>query len=633
MAEPAQAPTIVQHAAGGPLSVPDWTLIDVLRRTARDHPERVAFLARDGTPERTWRDVESWARRVAHGLMALGLRPGERAAVLSETRAEWVIADAAIMMAGGVTVSAFPTLAPASLRAALRASKARIAFVETRALAETLAAEETGIEHWITFEGEASDAKGAQTFRDLEATGEPGARENPAALDERAARVRPDDVAAILFTSGTTGEPKGAALTHRNLVSNSVASIEHLKLKSHPVGLAFLPLAHSYQRQSAVVLTLLAGSVAFSTPARLAEDLPRVRPTLLPAVPRLYERLHARIQSTVRAQPARRQRIFGAAERAASEHGRLRLAGAPIPRRLRLRHALFDALVYKRIRRMGGLDRLDLAITGAAAMREDLLRFFTGIGVRIVEGYGLTETAAPSTVNPPHMIRPGTVGTPLPGTEVAIAEDGEILLHGPHVFVGYDGLAAQSAEMFATIDGKRWLLTGDVGSLDDAGYLRILDRKKELEILDTGKNVAPLPIEERLKASPLIAEAVVVAHNRKFVGCLIQPDYEHLHRWAQAEGIPFDASRATEGVGASGERGVVATDLALLADARVNALYAREVAAANESFAPFEQVKAFRLLAAALSPERGEITPTLKKRRRVILEERRADIDAMFAQR
>ena len=630
----APAPTIVRRAAGPPLRVPDWTLVDVLQRAAREHPERPAFLAPDGTPQRTWREVAAWAQRIAHGLVALGLRAGDRVAIISETRAEWVIADAAIMMAGCVSVSVFPTLAPGAIRDALRASRARVAFVESAALAEALADETLPIDWWVLLDTAAAAPvaleKRVLSFAALERAGQQEASDVQDAVAARSARVRPDDVAAILFTSGTTGEPKGAALTHRNLVSNSLASIEHLRLRPHPVGLAFLPLAHSYQRQSAVVLMLLAGAVAFSAPARLAHDLPRVRPTLLPAVPRLYERLYARIEETARAQPKRRQRIFAWADAAAREHGRLTMTGARVPLALRARHALFDALVYKRIRRMGGLDRLELAVTGAAAMREDLLCFFRGIGVRIVEGYGLTETAAPSTVNPPNAVRAGTVGTPLPGVEVAIADDGEILLRGPNVFVGYDGSAAQSEAMFAHVNGERWLLTGDVGTLDDAGYLRIVDRKKELEILDTGKNVAPMPVEERLKASPFIAEAVVVAHGRKLVGCLIQPDYERLHAWARDNGVAFDGSCAREGVAASGERGLVATDPALLQDARVLALYGREVAAANEAFGGFEQVKTWRLLATGLSAQAGEITPTMKKRRRVILEQRRDEVDALF---
>ena len=626
----APAPTIVRRAAGGPLQVPDWTLVDVLQRAAREHPQRPAFLASDGAAERTWSEVAAWAQRVAHGLVAMGLRPGDRVAIISETRAEWVIVDAAIMMAGCVSVSVFPTLAPAAIREALRASRSRVAFVEGAALAD----DALPVERWVRLDGAAADddeaGKRAMTLAALEALGARAAADAPDAVAARAARVRPDDVAAILFTSGTTGEPKGASLTHRNLVSNSLASIEHLQLRPHPVGLAFLPLAHSYQRQSAVVLTLLAGSVAFSAPDRLRADLPRVRPTLLPAVPRLYERLYARIEATAREQPRRRQRIFAWAAATAREHGRRVMSGGRVPLALRARHAFFDALVYRRIRGMAGLDRLDLAVTGAAAMREDLLCFFGGIGVRIVEGYGMTETAAPSTANPPDAVRAGTVGTPLPGVEVAIVDDGEILLRGPNVFVGYDGLPAQTAAMFADVDGERWLLTGDVGSLDDDGYLRILDRKKELEILDTGKNVAPMPIEERLKASALVAEAVVVAHGRKYVGCLIQPDYERLHAWARENGVTFDATRVEEDVGASGERGVVSTDRALLEDARVRALYAGEVAAANETLGGFEQVKGWRLLATALSPRAGEITPTMKKRRRVILETRRADVEALF---
>ena len=612
---------IVARAKGEPLDVPDWTLVDLLRRAAREHPDKPAFLDRDGSVRATWSEVEARVRRLALGLLVLGVRAGDRVAVVSDTRAEFVLADCAAQHVGAVSVSVFRSFPAAAICDALRQSRVRFAFVED---AEVLArCEGAGLDACILFEGE-GDGKRVLSLDELEAMGRPTPE-----LDARVAALRPDEPAVVLYTSGTTGKPKGAVLTHRNLVASALSSIRHLRFAAHPVGLAFLPLAHSYQRQAGVVLVALAGSVAFSAPARLQEDLPRVRPTLLPAVPRLYERMHERIQETARRQLPHRRRIFAWAADTARAYGRFAMEGAPAPRALAARHAVFEALVYRRIRRMAGLDRCELAVTGAAAMREDLLTFFWGIGLPIVEGYGLTETTAPSTVNPRVGARAGTVGTPMPGTEVAIAEDGEVLLAGPHVFLGYDGLDEETRESFVEIDGTRWLRTGDIGSLEN-GYLRILDRKKELEVLDTGKKVAPSPIEERLKAADLIAEAVVVAHGRKYVGCLVQPAFERLLEAAKARGFRFDASRTVRGANAVGEQGVVGVDPELVRHPDVLALYAAEVERVNATLADYERIKAFRLLPSALSAERGEITPTLKKRRRAILAERRDELDALF---
>lgn len=618
---------IVQRVAGPAFDVPEWTLVDVLRRAAREHGDKPAFLDAEGRPLATWSDVLARVERVAQGLVALGLRPGDRVAVVSDTRAEWVVADHAILMAGGTTVSAFRSFAPATLVDVIRTSGARFAFVEDVSVLEK-AKDAEGVQRWILFEeGPVPEplAKRTLTFGALRAS----TSRDEGELERRAAAVQPDDVAAIIYTSGTTGVPKGAMLTHRNLVSNSLASIQHLGLQPHPVGLAFLPIAHSYQRQSGVVVALLAGSVAFSSPSRLAKDLPRVRPTLFPAVPRLYERLFARIEETARALPAPRRRVFSAACAVARAVGRSKLEGRRAPLWLRVQHALFDGLVYAKVRKQAGLDRLDLAITGAAPMRRDLLEFFWGIGIPIAEGYGLTESAAPSTVNAPGAPRAGTVGTPLPGTQVALAEDGEVLLAGPHIFAGYDRMPEETREAIVEIDGERWLLTGDIGAIE-GGALRIVDRKKELEVLDTGKKVAPSPIEERLKASDLVGEAVLVADGRKFVACLVQPDYEALLRWADTEGIAYDKARTRHGIDATGERGVVEVDAALLRDPRVVGRYQQDVDRVNAVIAEYERIQAFRLLPTALSADRGEITPTLKKRRKVILRERAEEVEALF---
>lgn len=628
-----RAMKLARRIAGPPFEAPDETIVDVVRRAARDDGSAPAFLLDDRTV--SWREAEAWARRAANGLLAMGVRAGDKVAIVSETRAEWVVADLAILAVGGVSVSIFATLQGENVLRLMADSGARVAFVEDAAqLGKVRSLPEAAAIDWIVLSGDApregAVGKRATTLRELEAAGEGHALAHPRALDERVAAVRPSDAAVIIYTSGTTGRQKGAVLTHRNLVACAASAIAHLGLRPQPTGLAFLPLAHSYARQNSVVVAMLAGHVAFSRPSRLQQDLPRVRPTLLPAVPRLYERMHARIWEKVRAMPARRQRVFRAAERAAVDMGRALLTRRAPSLGLRARHALFERLVYARIRREAGLDRLDLAITGAAAMREDLLCFYRGLGVRIVEGWGLTETSAPATVNPPDEPKAGTVGKPMPGVEVALAEDGEILVRGAIVFAGYHALPDDTREAFVEAEGATWFRTGDVGEIDDEGYLRIVDRKKELEVLSTGKKVAPTPIEERLKASPLVAEALVVATDRKLVGCLIQPDHSELLRWADARGVAYDASLTERARDPSGEEHVARVDPSLVQRDDVRALFAAEVARANEGLFPYEQIKSFALTAEAFRAERGEITPTLKKRRSAILRGRRDEIDAIF---
>ena len=620
---------------GEPLDVPEWTIPDALLRTAAEHGARPAFVAqpRAGGAALTWARVAERARSIAAGLLSLGLRPGERVAIVSETRAEWSLADMGILMAGGVTAAIFPTLTAGQTRQLLADCGARFAFIEDETQWQKVSgsAEALDVERWITFSPVQADAKRAMPLAQLEAEGDALAARELDALTQRRAILSPDDAATIVYTSGTTGVAKGVVLTHRNLVASALASIRALGLGKHPVGLAFLPLAHSYQRQNSIVLIMLAGTVAFSSPARLAEDLRVVRPTILPAVPRLYERMHERIHQKVARMLPHRRAIFRAAERVAIAHARATLTGAPVPRSLRARHALFERLVYRRLRTLAGLDRLSLAVTGAAAMRADLLCFFHGIGVPVMEGWGLSETAAPATVNRPGAARLGSVGPPLPGVEIALDDDNEILVAGPVLFREYHGLPEDTREAFVEPDGKRWFRTGDLGALDPDGHLRIIDRKKDLEVLDTGKKVAPMPIEEALKDSPYVSEALVVATDRKFVAALVQPDLERVLAWAQEVGLAVYPAGVERGAGPSGEEMVVAVPRALVDDERLRARVGEAIARVNATLAPHERIRTFQLVHEAFRQETGELTPTLKKRRRVIIERHAALVEALFA--
>ncbi|HEX2021314.1 MAG TPA: long-chain fatty acid--CoA ligase, partial [Candidatus Thermoplasmatota archaeon] len=450
---------------------------------------------------------------------------------------------------------------------------------------------------------------------------------NPGKLQERVDAGRPDDTATIVYTSGTTGVPKGAVLTHRNFVSATKAAIKLIEVQPFWSTTIFLPLAHCYGRIQLLFVLDGAGPIAFSSPATLVDDLKATRPQVIASVPRLYERMYAQIVKRVEEGPASRKRIFYAAADVAREYGRAISNGGSAPLGLKLRHALFDRLVYAKLREALGLTDLRAGTTGAAAIRPDLLYFFQGIGIPILEGYGLTETSAPSNVNPPRKFKPGTVGPPFPGMEQTLAEDGEVLMKGPNIFVGYYNLPNETKETF-TSDG--WFKTGDIGQFDEDGYLRIVDRKKELEVLNTGKKIAPVTVEEKLKGSPLVGEAMLVATDRKFAGCLVQPNFDALVSWADKNGVPYDKSKVVVKPDPTGQPTTYAVGRDLLDNPKVVALYQREVDACNQKCADFEQIKAFALADHMFTMDRDELTPTLKKKRRVIAKNHAGLIEGMF---
>jgi long-chain acyl-CoA synthetase len=337
--------------------------------------------------------------------------------------------------------------------------------------------------------------------------------------------------------------------------------------------------------------------------------------------------MYAQILKRVEEGPAGKQRIFHRAADVAREYGRALSNGGQPGFGLRLRHAVFDKLVYGKLRDALGMTQMVVSITGAAAIRPDLLYFFQGIGVPILEGYGLTETSAPSNVNPPHKFRPGTVGPPFPGMEMTLAEDGEILMKGPNVFQGYYNLASETKDAF-TEDG--WFRTGDIGAFDEDGYLRITDRKKELEVLNTGKKIAPVTVEEKLKVNPFCGEALLVATDKKFAGCLIQPNFDALVAWADKNGVSYDKGKIVIKPDPTGAPTTYAVGRDLLEDPKVKGLYQKAVDECNAKCADFEQIKVWRLADHMFTVDRDELTPTLKKKRRVIHKNYKPLIDGMF---
>jgi long-chain acyl-CoA synthetase len=560
-------------------------------------------------------------RAIGLALTDMGLQPGDRVAIMSDTRQEWVVADMGIVTARLVTVPIYPTLSGQQARFILQDSGARGVFVSDVTQAEKILAVRhlvPALEFIVVFTDEMPPAavRGSHTVLRLEGVidrgralaADPTAR---AHYEAGAEAVAPDDLLTIIYTSGTTGEPKGVMLTHDNVLSNIAAVIPVLELHRDDVALSYLPLSHVFERMVTYLYLYVGLTVCHAESMdTLARDLQVVRPTVMTGVPRVYEKLYARIHETVAAGPAFRRRLFEWAVRIGTEAAAARHGGREPSPFLKMQEAVADGLVAARIReKVGG--RLRLAVSGSAALPAHIARFFHAIGVPVIEGYGLTETSPVITVNPRDRPRFGSVGCAIDGVEVAIAEDGEILTRGPHVMRGYWNRPEETA---AVLNPERWFHTGDIGTLGDDGYLRITDRKKELLVTSGGKKIAPAPIEALLKRHPLVAEAMIVGEGRKFPAVLIVPNFPALEQRLKVLGL------------ASGSREE------LVGRDDVLSLFNEVVEPLNRDLAQFERLKKVALVPAEFSIATGELTPTLKLRRRVVLERWQAVVERLYEQ-
>ena len=590
--------------------MPDRTLLDLFDACIRR--PRADLLAHRG-PLR-WRrtatsEFASAVRALACALPGLRVGPGDRVLLLSENRPEWQIADFAIQHAGAVTVPVYPTLPAGQIRPLLADSGAKAALVSTgeqlRKLRE--AAGDAALPA-VLFDAEAAGELGGIPLDQVLASGALEDRARPDVFAQRKATVTARSLATIIYTSGTTGTPKGVMLTHGNLVSNVDGCLTLVPFGPADVVLSFLPLSHVFQRTVEYTSLSVSAGVAYAESVdTAARDAAEIRPTIFPAVPRFFEKVYARLMEGVAASPAWRQALFRWAVRQATARLRRQLAGEPVPVAARLGGAVAQRLVGRKLQhRVGG--RVRFFISGGAPLSRELAEFFPAVGVLVLEGYGLTETSPVIAVNPPWGFRPGTVGPVLPGVEVRIAGDGEVLVRGPNVMQGYWNQPAETAEVLH--DG--WLNTGDVGQLDGDGYLTITDRKKDLIITSAGKNIAPQPIENALRGSAFIANAVCVGDRRNYLAALVVPDFDALAAWAREQGIA-EPLRST-----------------LLARPDVQALYRREIDAATALLARFERVKRFALLERDFSLEAGELTPTFKVRRRVVNETYAPLIESLY---
>ena len=564
-------------------------------------------------------------RDLSLGLSALGMGRGDRVALVSESRPEWILTDLAVTAAGAVTVPIYPTLSAAQARYILQDSGARIAVVSTRAQLnkiQEIRHQLPAIEAVIVIDTEAGDGSPSiLSFTDVMHRGHARLMAEWGAAREfrdTARAVKPEDLATIIYTSGTTGEPKGVMLTHGSLVANMFAGAEPLDVQQDDVALSFLPLSHAFERTVAYIYLVRGVTVIFAESFdTIGRDVALVKPTVLTGVPRVYEKMHGRISDKGQTGSAAKAALFRWAMKVAMARGRAALAGRPPSPLLSLQAALADRLVFSKIREgVGG--RVKYLVSGSAPLSTAINEFFHGVGLPIIEGYGLTETAPILTVNPPAAPRGGTVGKAVKEVELRIAADGEILARGPNLMTGYYNKPDATAD--AIKDG--WFHTGDIGSLDADGYLRITDRKKDLLVTSGGKKIAPQPIENVLKQSPLIAEAVVLGDRRKYAAALIVPDFAALERRLR------DLGRAPSPAAGTSER----ERAELVTRPDVKALYQEIIDGLNRELSQFERIKRIAILPREFTMESGELTPSLKVKRKVVEEKWAREIEGLYAE-
>ena len=557
------------------------------------------------------KDFGFTVRSLSLGLNSLGVQPGDRVAILSENRPEWAMADYAILCAGACSVPIYPTLPAQQVAPLLQDSGTKAIFVsslEQLGKILTVRAQCPSLEYVISIDANPPGEAGFLSFQDVVDKGRPMLEMSPGVFEQRAARVTPDDVATIIYTSGTTGEPKGAMLTHRNFVSNVTAACTLVPIEREAIALSFLPLSHVFERMLDYAYLYRHSSIAYAESIdKLRDNFQEVNPHFFGAVPRVYEKVQGRILEKVRAGSGLKKKLFNWAVKVGKERVAYEERGAPMPASLARKAKLADKLVFSKIRHALGT-RFQFAVSGGAPLAREIAEFFIGAGVTIYEGYGLTETSPVIAVNAPGAWRLGTVGRPIPGVEVRIAPDGEILTRGPHVMKGYYNKPQATAE---TIDSEGWFHTGDIGHLDADGFLAITDRKKDLLVLAGGKKVAPQPIENELKSSDFIATPIVLGDRHKFVAALLVPNFDRLREHAEAESLRVDWEH-------------------LDADPEVRRLFQREIDVYNRDKPHHEQIRAFAILSSDLTIEDGSITPTLKVKRRILESRYRDLIESMY---
>lgn len=615
MTQPAPAASSTARPA------PDTSLAATFLDTVARKPGDEAFRwpSADGSwSSLTWQQTADRAAQVAAGLVALGVGVEDRVAIASSTRIEWIVADLGVLLAGAATTTVYPNTRAEDVAFILADSGSVVVVAED---AEQLAkvagrrAELPAVRAVVLFDATGADLGDdgwVMTFDDLVAKGRDLLATSPTVVDERVAQLTPDRLQTLIYTSGTTGRPKGVELTHANWLYVARSSEQIQVLTADHLQFLWLPLSHVFAK----LLVASQLRIGFTTAVdgrldKIVENLAIVRPTFMAAAPRIFEKVYARVTSTAHAEGGPKAKIFDWAFAVGIDCVRREQEGRGIPPHLAVQRVIADKLVFSKIReRLGG--RLEVLLSGSAPLAPKIAEWFAAAGLPICEGYGMTEGSGAAFVNRPGKVRIGTVGQALPGTEIKIAEDGEILLRSGSVMRGYHNLPEQTAEM---LPGDGWLATGDVGEIDADGYLRITDRKKDLVKTSGGKYIAPSAIEGSLKAAhPLIGQAVVIADGRNFASVLIALDVDAATAWAGANGKDVAAVAAGQ-------------------DEDVHAEIRTAVHTVNGTLNRWETIKEFRILSRELTVEHGELTPSLKIKRAVVVRNHQSVIDDIYPDR
>ncbi len=545
----------------------------------------------------TYREVGEAVENVACGLTSLGIKKGDKIAILSTNSSRWAIADYAITGLGAVTVTVYPTLTSPHIKYICNDSETKYAFVENAEQLDktlTLVNECKKFEGFILMDDGESSMNNVIGFSTLIEKGITYKKDSGFNFSENAKSINEDDLLTLIYTSGTTGNPKGAMLSHKNLVSNVKSGHKAIYVDENDVFLSFLPLSHVYERMAGHFSAFYGGAQTYYAESveTVADNMGEVRPTIMTSVPRLYEKMYARIIDKVNNDSPIKQKIFWWAIKIGKKVTPYLLKQKRPGGVLRFKFGLAEKLVFSKIKeKVGG--RLRFFLSGGAPLSQEIAEFFASANVLILEGYGLTETSPVISMNTPESVKFGTVGKPIDGVEVKIAEDGEILCRGDNVMMGYYNSPEATAEV---IDKDNWFYTGDIGEFDNEGFLRITDRKKNIIVTSGGKNIAPAPMETALIMSQYIEQSIIIGDKRNFISALIVPTMAKLAKWAEGKGLSED----------------------ILNDPKTIQLFEDEVKESMKDFAKYETVKKFKLIPDEWSVDSGELTPTLKVKRKVV---------------
>jgi len=550
-------------------------------------------------------------RNISSGLRALGLKKGDKLILLSENRPEWVMVDMATVCMGAVTVPIYTSLTPEQIKYIIKDSEASFVVcsnLEMWSKVEKIKNELPLVGKYILIENQVP--AGVLNLKSVETEGQKLNQQNPEEFDRIALSIGPDDLATIIYTSGTTGVPKGAMLSHYNLVNNIQTLRSLVEFTNKDTALSFLPLSHVLERMCTFAWIYVGATIAYAESVdTVAQNLVEARPTIMVSVPRLFDKFYARVIDNVLSSSSLKKKIFFWALKIGRKYAQKKINKEKISFWLKFRYRLAYRLVFSKIvERTGG--RVRFFVSGGAPLSRDIAEFFYAMGILVIEGYGLTETSPVISLNTLEDFRFGTVGRVLPGEEIKFAPDGEIWVRGPNVMKGYFKKEEETREAFE--DG--WFKTGDIGYLDKDGYLVITDRKKDIIVTAGGKNVAPQPIENALKTSPYIANAVVVGNHRKFVSALIVPDFDKLEKYAAEHNLTFKSRKD------------------LITNPEIYEFFMREIDDLTPHLATYEKIKKITLMERDFEIETGEMTPTLKVRRKIVEEKYKDLIDRMYAE-